>query len=253
MSDSSSSPSAPCHTHVSLLEHLHPDLLSLVYTFVPQEQLLYCASHLNHHLSSLLSPACFRGPLLLQDRLLQHLPSLPSRAFQLLCATQALSVCYGADLGWKTELNFFSATSTRSLLHFSAITRLSLRYQDSWDWLNAVTPIDLFTALLHSAPAEADVFPHLLHLELFGVAEYDEIDCDWQTLSRLHSLTCLSLCAFNVSSLTEAARLLSPPALQLLDVSQCDCTLGEEEKAEWRRRAFERGVVLQGCATPAPP
>jgi hypothetical protein len=249
MADASFPSISPPPAEVSLLERLHPDLLSLVYSFVPQLQQLRSLSHINRHLSSLLSPVSFRASLLIDDHLMTQLPSLPFRPFNFLCAATSVSVRYGAGarMEWPVESNLFSTTSSRSLLHFSSITRLSLRFTATWDFLYGFTPIDLFTGLLHSAQPNCDVFPHLHSLRLHGVPECEEVDRHWQSLSRLTRLTSLHLSAFAFASLTKAELLLSPPALRTLDVRQCQWSLPEGEEAEWQRMARQRGVKLQGC------
>ena len=146
---------------------------------------------------------------------------------------------------------FFAPTTNCSLLHFSSITRLSLRYEEAWDWPKGATSIDLFIGLLLSAPTDTSAFPHLLHFDLSGVTGYDWINSDWQALSRLQSLTSLRVAHCYIASLDVALLLLTPPALQLLDVIECVCLLNEENDAEWGRTAIERGVEIQRCSAPA--
>ena len=234
---------------LSLLERLPPDLLALTCTFLSPQPLLRSLPHVNHRLSFALSPACFRGSFVIGDRLINDLAGIPTSAFSLLRSASSLSVHYGdAYNGWSADRTLFSASVdgplSRSLLCFSSILSLSLRYCGSFDFVNGATPLELFLALLRKTPAKQKPLPLLQQLHVHGVPHYDYVDEQWKQLARLPSLTQLLLHALEVPSMQEVALLLHSPTLTLLDLSACDLTR-MAELDEVQRMAKPRGVEVR--------
>ena len=152
-------------------------------------------------------------------------------AFDRLCDASAVTIEYddAADEGWYRSL--FTPSSTRSLLHFSHITSLSVRYTDTWDFLNHSTPCALLRRLLeqlqHGAAmrkrkagggggGEAQpALPNLTRLIVHSVPYYDD-DTDtslFEPLTTLETLTHIRL-HFHRRANAQLLELLTLPHLQ---------------------------------------
>ena len=192
---------------------LPTELQSLVLACLTPQHLLDACTHLCHSIAlTALTPACFRAHLLLDNRAINALPSLSPSAFSLLTQATSLDVRYNTGAHEVSCLSFFSATSTRSLLHFTSIRSLLLADTDSAsDFVNHVTPFSDVTGLLRqctpvsssstsdgggtgsgsdsSSAVSLQPLPHLTSLTLRGFFYFDALD----PLVILQSLTHLTL------------------------------------------------------------
>ena len=209
---------------VPMSHELPPDLQSLILSYLTPQQLLSTCSHLSHSIThSALTLACFRTHLLLDSRAINALPTLTSAAFHCLSQAASLTVEYGDSADESCCRDLFSFASPHSLLHFTHLHSLSLRYTDTWDFLNSATPYEQLVHLLSDgrhcrAGSRSQPLPHLTHLTVHGIPHYDDSENPYRPdmlrpLVALQSLTHLQLHFPSLISL-QLRPLLQLPHLQ---------------------------------------
>jgi hypothetical protein len=226
---------------------LLPELFAVVCSFLAPPHVLCSLSHVCHQLTSSISPACFRVPLVLDGHLIDRLPSSSLPSFTRLTSTLSLSVVYGSEVSDEAECSLFSPTSPRSLLHFRSLVSLTLDYTSTWYALNGETPCQqLEIALLYSHFP----FPHITTLTVHGISHYDELSVSF--FDRLPSLTSLTLIDFECDRPAQVLHLLCIAPLEHLNLRGCRWTgsgvSSTEDASTCRqlceRTARERGIEL---------
>ena len=198
---------------MSFIRLLLPELQSLVLSFLTPPHLLSTCTHICKHVThSALTPSCFRTRLFLDERTIKALPSTTPAAFHLLTHATAVVVEYGDAVDEGASCAFFSPKSSRSLLHFTHASMLSIRYTDEWDFLNQATPFALLRQLLDHCPAGHTALPQLTALVVHSVPEYDDYH-SFQPLVALQSLARVEL-HFTFQSIARLRPLLQLPELQ---------------------------------------
>jgi hypothetical protein len=263
---SSLSPDSPrtlsfAYPHSRLLA-LPSDVLVCIYRSLSPLFLL-SLSRACRSLAASLSPSCFRCHLHLNDLVIARLPRLASWSLVRVSSATSLSIEYGDAATELALASLFSTASPTSLLLFSSITSLSLRYVDAWvdSKPDTPTPLDRFLLLLSSASASSasssasprPLFPALASLTVHGVP-YQETQYGHFSFSPLLFLP--SLASIKVDMVFWQRGVLDPllelPALQFLDLSECNWMLrgersDEDEETERLRlvhRAADRGITL---------
>lgn len=242
---------------MSFTHLLLPELQSLVLSYLtPQHLLSTCAHFCQQITRSALTPSCFRTHLLLDNRTINALPTMTPPAFTLLTQATSLNVKYGDAADERKCRSLFTSTSSRSLLHFTHVSWLSIGYTDTWDFLNDATPFALFSALLSHCNGRIDLSQHILpaltELILYSVPHYDAdrlAALDLTPLTAIPSLTRITLC-FDLLRPAQFLSLLQLPNLQAVAWSnrppysrRQDSTLSAADMAAYE--AFKaRGVQL---------
>lgn len=198
-------------------------MLATVSTFLPFGERFLSLTHVSHGFTSGLSPACFRGHLLVDKRLISALPSLSDSTFTFISSATSLTVQYGsASSKAKHRSPLFDAQSPRHLLHFRSFTSLHLEFKPHSfgkamkNMFEKADPLSSLSHLLSTAPQP--ILPHLSALTLKLVpSPYIR----WPLpLHLLPSLTSLTLDAVKFDDVDQLYELLSLPALQRLDLSR---------------------------------